>query len=704
MSPIGEAEAIRGPGVAPASGASPPRLVDLHACKSLALELAYEEYCLRREQGEQIDSAAYADRFPGLRSSVRRLTALHDYFQARPDLLPPAEPNWPKAGDVVGSFVLRRQLGRGAFARVFLAADQATGDRPVVVKLSFQGAATEAHLLGPLQHPAVVPVLSAGVDEATGLTVLCMPFKGCATLLDVLDRAYADPATRPRTAEVVRASATLQPGDPPVDEPPARNSSHGGYVSAVLKIGQDLAEALAFLHDRGVYHRDLKPSNVLLTPAGRPLLLDFNLSDDHRRAVERFGGTLPYMAPEQIRLLLKEPGVERLDARADLYSLAVVLYELLTGVRPFAEAGADFDDVDAAGPPLLARQRLGCRPIRSLNPDVDRESAHWIERCLSFDRDNRPRNASELAKVFAKKTRRPTRTLFALAATFVAAATAFAVVGDGRPPADRSYVQGKAALRAGDVSAARERFAAALALDGAHRRSRIALASAFLADGDASAALGCYTAALAARTDGPTLASVAYCFSLRGDHRSALLYADDALQAGFRTPELLNNKAFSLLAVGEDLKEVSALLDEARRLDPDLPAARYNAAMLALQRRFALNGGPFITEDNLRDLDRAVDDSPTNGVVCYDAAQVYAAALADGHFAGQRQPEAATRLRTLAVSAMENGIARRQILGNHLIARVLASFELPRPEHVRRSPSVATANPRLACPVPYLSD
>src|SRR5262249_5041841 len=147
-----------------------------------------------------------------------------------------------------------------------------------------------------------------------------------------------------------------------------------------------------------IYHRDLKPSNVLLTPDAKPMLLDFNLSFDEQVAEERLGGTLAYMAPEHLRATDPERGLDPslVDARSDVFSLGVILYELLTGVHPFGRMPAKLASAEIRAH-LLQRQQTGPIPLRRANPHVDLPLARVIERCLAFDPNDRPQSAAELA-------------------------------------------------------------------------------------------------------------------------------------------------------------------------------------------------------------------------------------------------------------------------------------------------------------------
>src|SRR5262249_14733208 len=123
-----------------------------------------------------------------------------------------------------------------------------------------------------------------------------------------------------------------------------------------------------------------------------------NLAVDVRRGVNHFGGTLQYMAPEQIRAGLGEPSASSVDYRADLYSLGVILYELLTGKHPFAAAGersASLSDPasGAFARWLLARQQAGCPVSSPLAPGIHPRFEQLVRQCLDFDRAKRPASA-----------------------------------------------------------------------------------------------------------------------------------------------------------------------------------------------------------------------------------------------------------------------------------------------------------------------
>src|SRR5688572_17020393 len=171
---------------------------DLAGDRAVAIDLAYEEFCVREEAGEVLDSSAFCARF-SFGASLRRLLTLHQFLDEHPEALDAVPTTWPAAGEVVGDFLVLRELGRGSFSRVYLAVETTAGDRPVAIKVSAAGS-READTLGPLSHPHLIPVLSS--RPAGAWTVVAMPFAGTATVEDVLSAVWAPDRAGPRSAAV----------------------------------------------------------------------------------------------------------------------------------------------------------------------------------------------------------------------------------------------------------------------------------------------------------------------------------------------------------------------------------------------------------------------------------------------------------------------------------------------------------------------
>ena len=273
------------------------------------------------------------------------------------------------AGSRLFGFTLLRELGRGAYGRVYLAQQEDLAHRLVVLKVS-TNVVDESRALAQLVHTHIVPIYS--LHRGSPLQAACMPYLGATTLAHVLTRLRAEndlprsgkdlvstiegcsrtalpPGHSHLPATVVTPGTEAFPSVPPLSSPsaPLAAASHSqivlemlerfSYVEAVLWIGSCLADGLAHAHERGILHHDLKPANVLLTDEGLPMLLDFNLAGDARRVEDepgRVGGTLAYMAPEHLEAFQGQPAT--VDARSDLYSLGIVLYELLTRQFPFS--------------------------------------------------------------------------------------------------------------------------------------------------------------------------------------------------------------------------------------------------------------------------------------------------------------------------------------------------------------------------------
>ena len=138
-------------------------------------------------------------------------------------------------------------------------------------------------------------------------------------------------------------------------------------MDGIVWLGVRMADALSAVHQSGFVHHDLKPSNVLLGLDGQPRVLDFNLASDVRNAKSRLGGTLPYMPPEHLNAVRHPRRPGQMDARGDVYSLGVILYELLTGAHPFGRF-PKAKSVRTAAEEMLARQKHGRPPDPRAEP------------------------------------------------------------------------------------------------------------------------------------------------------------------------------------------------------------------------------------------------------------------------------------------------------------------------------------------------
>ena len=166
----------------------------------------------------------------------------------------------------------------------------------------------------------------------------------------------------------------------------AARLTHGPLpVSEVVSLAIQVAHGLAAAHERGIIHRDIKPANLIVTTDGVLKILDFGIAKlgDHAMTAPGFTpGTAQYMSPEQAR-------AQTVDPRTDLWSLGVVMYEMLAGVRPFR--GADARAIAIAictGEP---------EPAQAHRDDVSPELERLVHSCLSKDRTERPESAARMA-------------------------------------------------------------------------------------------------------------------------------------------------------------------------------------------------------------------------------------------------------------------------------------------------------------------
>lgn len=341
-----------------------------------AIRLVYEEVCLRREAGLEVDTTEIVNRYPRWGDEVRALLECDRLLGPEGQIGP-----WPALGENLGPFLLLAELGRGASGATYLAHDAALADRPVVVKV-IPGDQEEHLALARLRHTHIVPLFSEHAFPERGLRALCMPYLGGASLASILQGvAEVPPAARSGRllVQLIDQRTTPSAGDTH-DAPFRRALERESYVRAVTWIAACLADALHYAHARGLVHMDVKPSNVLVTVDGQPMLLDFHLARPPLRPGEhvfdRLGGTPGWMAPEQraaIEAVGKgEPVPLAVDGRADLFALGLILREAL------------------GEPGTSGRGRLS--PSR-----ISAGLAEIVRKCLAVDSSRRYPDAATLA-------------------------------------------------------------------------------------------------------------------------------------------------------------------------------------------------------------------------------------------------------------------------------------------------------------------
>lgn len=317
-------------------------------------------------------------------------------------------------GQRIDDFDLLTGLGSGAFARVFLARQRSL-QRLVAVKISSDHG-TEPQTLAQLDHDYIVRVFDQRLlDDTEGaarrLRLLYMQFLPGGTLLGVLRWVRATPPAERSGRLLLDAvdAAMEEKGEiRPTDSSVRAEIAALSWPETVAWLGRRLAEALDYASSHGVLHRDVKPANVLLTAEGVPKLADFNISFSRNvegtSPVAYFGGSLAYMSPEQLEAC--HPGFGRsaadLDTRADIYSLGVVLWELLTGAKPFDDrtAGAGDRSDDTTLEAMLERRSSGVDDIALSRVPADCPAAlcRILLTCLAPERADRWSSGAILAR------------------------------------------------------------------------------------------------------------------------------------------------------------------------------------------------------------------------------------------------------------------------------------------------------------------
>ena len=367
---------------------------ELRALEGAERELLRAEWELRRCHDETFDARAFSARHPELGLDVPRpsnaATAPTEPIRRSPiedtveDIKLPF-PAW------IGEFPVKSRLGEGRFGTVYLAQDTAL-DRPVAIKVVRESNVPERVALATLEHGAramarvnhknIVQVFGAGHTEDGRPYIVYEYVKG-----------------RPLDKRIAAGDFTL--------------------AEAVWWV-IDLARGLHAAHKQHLVHRDIKPANILIDDSGTPRLTDFDLArrDDQFFADDRntLVGTLEYMAPEQAA------GQSHLATPAsDIYSLGAVLYELLTGRRPFRTADRE----------ALLEQVKYRPPIApsTICDDVPKAVEAVCLKALAKDPEDRPATAKEMADALDAALRAPPNwarrfwVLTAVAAAALAGAT-----------------------------------------------------------------------------------------------------------------------------------------------------------------------------------------------------------------------------------------------------------------------------------------
>jgi serine/threonine protein kinase len=327
------------------------------------------------------------------------------------------DPERPMAllpGAKVDDFEIIKLLGRGAFGHVYLAR-QISLDRQVALKIS-ANRGSEGRTMARLEHQHIVQVFSETMDKAFNQRLLCMQLvpgigleKLIAMLHDTHDkrRKKQSEARTEWTGAQMLAIIDKSTALPTALDPSALHDREAladmDAVEATAWFGGRLAEALDFAHRHGVLHRDIKPANVLVNTYGRPMLADFNISSQplgsEPGGEEMFGGTFAYMAPEHLDAFNPDhpAGHDAVTPRSDLYSLGLVLQQLLDGRMCFPMPKRGDDILESLR--RMSEERWHTRPTcRPGPPGAEKTLQRSIARCLEPDPKDRFASGAELAK------------------------------------------------------------------------------------------------------------------------------------------------------------------------------------------------------------------------------------------------------------------------------------------------------------------
>ncbi len=305
-----------------------------------------------------------------LRSEVEAPT---DFAEPPSQIAPTPQAFAPRSGDRLGDFILREEIGAGGMGVVFRATQDALG-RDVALKVVGRGLLAksdglerfrrEIRAAGRLDHPAIATIIVDGIEEKVAWYAMEL----------VPGHSLAEEIRRHRFPD-----ASVPPTLPPYGT--------AGHARTIARFVELVADGLQHAHENGIVHRDIKPSNILIMPDGKPKIVDFGVAKDASFGTitesDQVIGSLPYMSPEQARLVRR-----KVDERTDVYSLGAVLYELLSLRRPF-EGGTTHE--------MLMRIRSSePRPIRKVNERVPFDLAVIYQTAMAKEVGERYRSAGDM--------------------------------------------------------------------------------------------------------------------------------------------------------------------------------------------------------------------------------------------------------------------------------------------------------------------
>jgi serine/threonine protein kinase len=383
------------------------------------IDVLAEEFTERCRRGEQPSVSEYTTLYPEWASQLRELLPSVALMERLKRL---KQPVFSSSGEEsklqqLGDYRILREVGRGGMGIVYEAVQESLGRR-VALKVLPRHALLdgkkrdrfqrEAQAAARLHHTNIVPVF--GIGEQDGLPYYAMQYIDGKGLNEVVAEFLHGAAltTSPRTTGLPApvTPANQQPGDkevasqdgrspgsahPGPSDPPARGESHW---ETVARIGVQAAQALDHAHNQGTLHRDVKPANLLLDQQGTIWVTDFGLAKMVPVAADEGGrngdltdtgdilGTLQYLAPECLQ--------GQADARSDIYSLGLTLYELLTLQAPFRETH----------PAKLLKQVSDQEPPRprKVNRAIPRDLETIILKAIAREPERRYQTAGALAE------------------------------------------------------------------------------------------------------------------------------------------------------------------------------------------------------------------------------------------------------------------------------------------------------------------